>query len=549
MKKYKYTYFILCCMAALISCENEEEMQLSVDYTPTPVAAAGGETSFTIHASGKWNASKTTSWIKLTPTTGTGNQTVTITATGNEDETENTPQRTTKIYILSGSKSETLTITQLGRNHPLPPAPVISGNDENQCPAEFTVNLEIAPAEYAVSYVWYKDGEVIPAVTATSYTVTESGVYAVAGVNIAGEEGERSEKTVAINPCILPAPVITTFKNTACEVGLTITAPIEYAVSYTWYKNGAAIPNATTASYTAWESGSYTVAAVNAAGTTGEISAAYPVTITPCPPDAAAAITGANANNCSSGSATSKEANTVELTIPEIAHATSYTWYYDAGSGPVEMQTGTSRSYTVVVSGSYTVKGVNGVGEGALSPVKVVNITPCITLTYNANYNQFVCRKSVLNTAAGNNMVDPFLSIYNDAETKFHAAYPSYNMEYIRIRISAATTMNIGVVFENGASISSINYVFNKGADGTISFTNIAVSASNYVKTLADNLLSYFLYSGSNTVGNPAVTVNPSGNKFRLGWIPNNNGQAGILFGLYLISDPHSYIPGVLTKY
>ena len=57
----KYIPFYICCMAALVSsCENEEQTSLAVDYTPTPLAAAGGETSFTIHASGNWSASKTT---------------------------------------------------------------------------------------------------------------------------------------------------------------------------------------------------------------------------------------------------------------------------------------------------------------------------------------------------------------------------------------------------------------------------------------------------------------------------------------------------------
>jgi hypothetical protein len=113
--------------------------------------------------------------------------------------------------------------------------------------------------------------------------------------------------------------------------------------------------------------------------------------------------------------------------------------------------------------------------------------------------------------------------------------------------------MTLGIVYNNGANISTITYAFSTGADGTITFTDMATSTSNYVKTLADNLLPYFFYSGTarniGATANGPVTVQPSGNKFRLGWIPNNNGQTGILFGLYLVSDPHSYIPGVLSKF
>jgi hypothetical protein len=425
------------------------------------------------------------------------------------------------------------------------------------------VTLEIAPVEHALSYVWYKDGEVIPTVTATSYTVTESGTYAVTGVNIAGEEGEKSEKTVIINPCVLPAPVITPFKDTPCEMGLTITQPVEYAVSYIWLKDGVAIPGATTASYTAFESGVYTVAAVNAAATTGEVSAGYPVTISPCTPAAAGTIQGASVNDCSAGSATSKEANTVELTIPEIALASSYTWYYNGGGGEVEMQTGDSRSYTAVISGSYTVKGVSPAGDGAPSPVKVVNITPCFAYAFGGDYNRLQCQRSTLNPSGKeNNMVEPFLSIYETTHTALmNTASTGTTVPYIRVNISAASTMQLSLIDRTNALIN-FSYVLNREADGTLYFTNVTHTYTATTATgikmqavggdLANSIIGYFLYSSQTGTMGPSgntTAVTSSGNKFRLGWIPNNNGQTGILFGLYLVSDPHSYIPGVLSKY
>ena len=546
MKKYT---FILCMAVLLISCENDEKVRFSVDYTPEAIAAGGGETSFTIHASGNWSASKTTSWITLTPAAGTGNQTVTVRVAENEDDTQNTPPRTAKIHILSGPDTETLTITQLGKNHPLPPAPVISGNDENQCPAELTVTLEIEPAAHALSYVWYKDGEKIPAVTATTCTVTESGLYAVAGVNIAGEEGEKSEKTVTISPCILPAPVITPFKNTPCEMGLTITEPVEYAVSYTWYKDGEAIPGATGASYTTMESGVFTVAAVNAAGTTGETSAGYTVTISPCPPAAAPAIEGAAVNSCSAGSATSKEANTVELTIPEIGNAASYTWYYNGGDGEVEMQTGASRSYTAVISGSYTVKGVNAVGDGAPSPVKTVNITPCFTFAFGGDYTRIECNKTTLNKDGGSSLVEPFLSIYDDGFSAFSAVYTTRTPVYYRFAFTSASIMTFSISYISGGTTYAgpSSYTYTKAADGTLSFTNLT-GTSTYIVPLANSMLPFLLYSGTPTVGSGAsiATVQPSGNKFRIGLAPNNTPNlTGPVIAFYLVSDPKYYIPGV----
>jgi hypothetical protein len=626
--------YLMCGMLALsLSCEDKEEARFSVEYTPTSIAAAGGETSFNIQASGAWNTSKTASWITLAPEAGTGNQTVTVKVAANENAAQNTTQRTADIHVSSGTNTETLTITQEGKSHPslsaptltstasecpdetvllevtpltgavsyvwyrngeviptvagtsytvtepgtyavagvnvagiegiqsqkvvdiIPctapklPAPVITGDAENTCPAE-TVPLEITPVDGAVSYVWYKDGEVIPDATTASYIVTEPGTYTVAGMDDTDLEGEMSdEKVVNINPCILSAPVINILSETACEVELTLTEPVDGAVSYIWYKDGDPIPDATTASYTVTASGIYTVAAVNAAGTTGEQSIeGYAASISPCPPEAAGDIEGADANDPNAGAATSKAANTVELTAPEIKYATSYTWYYNGGDGEVEMQTGTSRIYTAVISGSYTVKGVNEADAGALSPVKVVNITPRVALVYDANYNQFICRKSLLNTDSGNNMVDPFLSIYDEAEAGFNAA-GTVTHSFFRMRVTAASTFNFGIISTiNG--LSSINYTINTASDGTITFTSPANSTSALIKGAA-NMVAYLAYSGSCTLGpgGSSIVVQPSGNKFRLGWIPNNNGQTGILFGLYLVSDPRSYIPGALTKY
>jgi hypothetical protein len=467
----KYIHFYICCLAALaISCENDEQTSLSVDYTPTPLAAAGGETSFTVHTSGNWTASKTTSWVKLSSASGNGDQTVTVTVPGNEDDTQNTPVRTAKIYILSGAHTETLTITQLGGTHPVSPAPVITGSSVNQCPT-LSVALEITPVQYALSYVWYKDGEVIPSVTATSYTVAENGTYTVAGVNIAGEAGE--------------------------------------------------------------------------------LSADHTVTIIPCFPAAAGAIGGANANSCSASGSTLTADNTVTLTIPEIDLATSYTWYYNGGSGDVVVQTGTSRSYTAYISGSYTVEGVNTSATGTRSPVKVVNITPCFTFTSGGNYYRIECNATTLNTTGGESLVEPFLSIYNDGKEAFDALYAGGGREfrYYRVILGASSAASITPYYERAGTyyVAHSASKINKAADDTYTFTNL-VGASDYAKPFATNVLSYFLHSGTACVGAtaPCANVPPSGNTFRIGLAPNNTpGLTKPIIAFYVIADPRKYFPGV----
>lgn len=78
----------------------------------------------------------------------------------------------------------------------------------------------------------------------------------------------------------MEAGVISGFDYNTCPartVTLT-TSVVEGADSYKWYKNGAEITNATDDSYVVAETGSYTVAAVNIAGT-GPLSAPKQVTI------------------------------------------------------------------------------------------------------------------------------------------------------------------------------------------------------------------------------------------------------------------------------
>jgi hypothetical protein len=462
MRKYIYIYYIA---ALVLSCESNEQTSLSVDYTPAPLAAAGDETSFTVRASGKWSASKTTSWVTLSPASGTGAQTVTVTVRSNENETQNTPARVAKIYILSGAHTETLTITQSGGTHPVPSAPVITGTGITSCEME----LKTTPVDYAVSYTWYKDDMAISGVTTASYTAIESGVYTVAGVNVAGEMGEPS--------------------------------------------------------------------------------AGYAVTIVPCPPETAGAIEGADANSCSAGVSTLTADNTVTLSI-DIKYATSYAWYYHSESGEVMMQTGPSRSYTAYISGSYTVEGFNSSGTSTRSPVKTVNITPCFTFAYGGDYNRMECEKAVLNTAGGESLVEPFLSIYNAGGAAFNANNPPREFVSCEVELGASSTAEIIPGYSNAGYIygAYASCIINKAADDTYTFTNLA-GTSNYLKPFADNMLSFFLHSGTACVGaaESCVNVPPSGNRFRIGLAPNHTpGLTKPIIAFYVVSDPRIYFPGVL---
>ena len=290
MKKYIIQGLLGCAALLALSCEQQEEHVLAIDYAPAaPVSSLGGTVSLAIHASGKWAASKTTSWIRLSPEAGEGDQTMTITVAANVDDRLNTATRSASIYIISGARTTALTVTQAGHEQPLPGMSTVSGDSANRCPATSTVTLAASPVEHAVSYTWYRNGIAIQTDATLNCIVRTSGVYAVAGVNFAGAEGPKSaEKTVVIEAClpadagaIVGADANNCFGTTDQNTVLLTIPAIAHAETYTWYRGAQVVQRGASRSYTVAESGYYSVAGSNINGA-GAPSPQKQVTITPC---------------------------------------------------------------------------------------------------------------------------------------------------------------------------------------------------------------------------------------------------------------------------
>lgn len=292
----KYCYLLFCLTATLLACDSalfnssDKPSPLTLDYPAEPIAAEGGSIAMTIRASGRWTVSKTTSWLAVEPNAGAGEQTITISAPSNVVDQKDTPSRKTRVYIIAGQFSETIDIVQAGYAQPTSSAPSIQEHVE-PCVATITIQQ---PVERAVAYRWYCDSVETLTDTALTFEVTESGThaYAVAGVNITGNVGERSPAVeITMDVCPPPQEVtsaitgadanscsVTTGKNT-----VTLTAPrIPYVASYLWYLNGAFIDSSATQTLVVKRSGAYAVKGVNAKGESG-MSPEKNVTITPCP--------------------------------------------------------------------------------------------------------------------------------------------------------------------------------------------------------------------------------------------------------------------------
>ncbi|MDR2362661.1 MAG: BACON domain-containing protein [Prevotellaceae bacterium] len=276
------------------------------------------------------------------------------------------------------------------------------------------------------------------------------------------------------------------------------------------------------------------------------------------PPTAAGTITGNNANNCASDD----EKYAVQLSITSIPETDRYEWMLNGT--PIPGATGIS--YRATESGSYTVAGVNAAGTGTPSPVKTVTITECPPdFGYGKTYSTLKVEKAALNTTAGNSMIDPFLTLYDNTAAALLAAvgYTNrYQLLYFTIKAIADNKMELTYTYYHMVNFTTSNVTFtfkmNTDQDGNTYFsdmTSVSGNASTYTvifgRATANNLLKYLLYSGTSTIslaadGTVLATVQPSGNKFRIDWAPNNTpGLSGRLIGFYVVGNPASYIPGV----
>ena len=130
------------------------------------------------------------------------------------------------------------------------------------------------------TYEWYKDGNLINGSTTSSYTTNQSGSYTVKVIN-GSCNATSSSTTVTVNPnptAVINAAGVSTF----CQGGsVVLNASTGAGYTYEWYKNGTIINGSTTSSYTANQTGSYTVKVIN--GSCNATSIGTAVTVNPNP--------------------------------------------------------------------------------------------------------------------------------------------------------------------------------------------------------------------------------------------------------------------------
>jgi len=130
---------------------------------------------------------------------------------------------------------------------------------------------------------WFKDGTIITVATSATYTANQSGTYTVVSTNASGCASAVSTATsVTVNP--LPTtPTISAGSTTTFCIGGSVVLTSSATSGNQWFRDGAIIVGATNATYTANQSGAYTVISTSTSGCASATSAATTVTVNAIP--------------------------------------------------------------------------------------------------------------------------------------------------------------------------------------------------------------------------------------------------------------------------
>ena len=240
-----------------------------LDVTDFVKSRTGGYASFLVVQEHRWNYSADLTTVRTTGDTQSAGLIIT--------SKEKTGAGARLLAVQTGSAS-------------IPPV-IFNQPQDQSLNLGATISLSVTTdGSSAATYQWKKDSVDIAGATGPSLVIaaaglSDAGVYVCSVTNSYGTSTSAAA-TVAVSA----APVLATaLKNTTVYVGDTVTLSAAFtgspAPTYSWTKNGGAIPGATDSTYTfipaaTTESGTYTVTALN---TYGSLSSSSTVTVNALP--------------------------------------------------------------------------------------------------------------------------------------------------------------------------------------------------------------------------------------------------------------------------
>jgi len=360
---------------------------LSVTPDNQNVTSPSGSTSFAVANVGTGTMTYTSAvttggdWLTIT-SGGSGGNTGTI-AVAYTQNTSSVPRVGTITVTASGAigSPKQVTVTQEGCT--LPGAAGTITGPATVCQGQNGAVYSVATIANATGYVWtvpsgatIVSGNNTNSITVDFSNTATSGSFTVYGTNGCGNGTVSPPYAVTVNPLPGAAGTITG-PATVCQGqngAVYSVATIANATGYVWtVPSGATIvsgnnTNSITVNFSnTATSGSFTVYGTNGCGN-GTVSPPYVVTVNPLP-GAAGTITGP-ATVC-------QGQNGAVYSVATIANATGYVWTVPSGATIVSGNN--TNSITVnfsntATSGSFTVYGTNGCGNGTVSPAYAVTV-------------------------------------------------------------------------------------------------------------------------------------------------------------------------------
>jgi Zn-dependent metalloprotease len=223
-------------------------------------------------------------------------------------------------------------------------------------------------------YQWYLNGSPLSGATASNYVPIASGSYYCMVSNPSGCFLPGTSNTVVVTIGTTPNASITPNTSQTVCTGNTVilTASSGVGYSYQWYNNGSLITGATSSSYTASISGTYSVTVTNSSGCTAT-SSGTAVLVVPAPTGTTISPAGPVAI-CQGSSVSLSTATTSGYT---------YQWLQNGsvlvGSTTATYATNTSGNFALVVANTFGCKDTSNVVVVTVNPLPVAVITASST--------------------------------------------------------------------------------------------------------------------------------------------------------------------------
>jgi hypothetical protein len=239
----------------------------------------------------------------------------------------------------------------------------------------------VLTASSGTAYRWIRDGVAIAGATAQSYTATVAGSYTVEVTNAQNCKAVSPARVISVNA--LPVATVTSPVSTICS-GSNVVLTASGGATYRWLRDGSVIAGATAQTLSVSTAGSYAVEITNAAGCRA-LSAPRAITVAALP---VALLTSPLNSICAGASA-----------LLTASGGTSYVWRRDG----IAIAGATAATYSVTVSGSYTVEVANAAGCKAISEARVITVNALPVATITSPVNSICAGGSVVLTASSGN--------------------------------------------------------------------------------------------------------------------------------------------------